>query len=149
MVGKLFRDPTDSISIQVFRYVLAGTLAYVIDYSMLIVYVEIFGMYYLTAAAIAFLIGAVTSYVLNVAWVFNKRAFKDMRLEFLVFVALGAAGLFLNHWCIKFFTETVKLHYLGSKVIATIAVFTVNFIARKYILFREIGPSPYFHSEER
>jgi len=136
MVGKLFKDPTDSISIQVFRYVLAGTLAYVIDYSMLIVYVEIFGMYYLTAAAIAFLIGAITSYILNTAWVFNKRAFKDMRLEFAVFIALGAAGLFLNHWCIKFFTESVNLHYLVSKLISAMVVSAANFSARKYILFR-------------
>lgn len=136
MVGKLFRDPTDSISIQILRYVLAGTLAYVIDYSMLIVYVEIFGMYYLTAAAIAFLIGAVTSYILNTAWVFNRRAFKDMRLEFAVFVALGAAGLFLNHWCIKFFTESVNLHYLVSKLFSAIVVSAANFSARKYILFR-------------
>ncbi len=136
MVGRLFRDPTDSISIQIFRYVIAGTLAYVIDYSMLIVYVEIFGMYYLTAAAIAFLIGAVTSYILNTAWVFNKRAFKDMRLEFAVFISLGVAGLFLNHWCIKLFTEAVNLHYLVSKLISAMLVSAVNFAARKYILFR-------------
>jgi len=136
MVGKLFRDPADSVSIQVFRYILAGTLAYAIDYSMLIVYVEIFGMFYLTAAAIAFLIGAVTSYFLNTAWVFNKRVFKDMRLEFLVFVCLGAAGLFLNHWCIKFFTENINLHYLVSKLFSAVLVSVVNFSARKYILFR-------------
>jgi putative flippase GtrA len=136
MIGKIFKDPTSSISIQVFRYILAGSFAYAVDYSALIIYTEIFKIHYLASAAIAFLLGAITSYALNVAWVFNKRVFKDMRLEASIFILLGLAGLVLNHYCIRFFTEGVNLHYLTSKLISSIVVSAVNFAARKYLLFR-------------
>jgi putative flippase GtrA len=136
MVNKLFKDPTESLSIQAFRYMLAGTLAYVVDYSTLAALVETFKFYYLTAAAIAFLLGAAISYTLNVAWVFNRRVFKDMRLEIAIFLFLALAGLCLNHYCIRFFTEAAHIHYLGSKFISMIIVSTMNFYARKSILFR-------------
>jgi putative flippase GtrA len=136
MISKFFKDATDNAAIQAFRYVLAGTLAYVLDYSMLIMFTETFSIYYLTSAAIAFLLGASASYVLNVTWVFNERTFKDRRLEISVFFAIGAAGLCLNHYCIRFFTGSMHAHYLVSKLISSILVSAVNFSARKYVLFR-------------
>jgi len=136
MVDKYFRDPSDTAAVQAFRYVLAGTLAYMVDYSALIMYVEVFKVHYLTSAAIAFFLGAVVSYVLNVAWVFSKRSFEDMRLEMAIFALLVAAGLWLNHYCIRFFTGSVHLHYAASKFISMMIVSTANFASRKYILFR-------------
>ena len=136
----LFKAPSSVISVQIFRYILSGAVACAVDYSTLVTFTQVFKIYYLTSASIAFILGATVSYILNIKWVFDQRTFSDRRLEALLFFSIGIAGLFLNHYCIQFFTETVKLHYLGSKVISTIAVFAVNFIARKYILFRDYGP---------
>ena len=136
MIGRLFKETADTVPIQVFRYVLAGAAAYALDYSALVIFTEVLGLYYLTSAAMAFLSGAIASYVMNVAWVFNDRAFKNRRLEFTIFLSIGIAGLFLNHYCIKFFTESVNMHYLTSKIISSIIVSAANFSARKYILFR-------------
>ena len=136
MIQKLFKYQTDSISIQAFRYVLAGTLAYAIDYSALITLTHFFKIYYLMSAAIAFLLGAAVSYMLNISWVFDGRTFKSRYLEVSIFLAIVITGLFINHYCILFFTETVKLHYLVSKFVSTILVGWLNFSARKYILFR-------------
>ena len=137
MIIKIFKAPTDSVYIQIFRYILSGSVACAVDYSTLVTLTQVFKLYYLTSAAIAFMLGAAVSYVLNITWVFDRRAFSDRRMEALLFFSIGIAGLFLNHYCIQFFTEAVKLHYLGSKVISTIAVFTVNFTARKFLLFRQ------------
>lgn len=139
MIGRIFKAPSDDIFIQIFRYVLSGTAACAVDYTTLVTLTQAFKLYYLTSAAIAFMLGATISYILNITWVFDRRAFSDRRLEAILFFSIGIAGLFLNHYCIQFFTETVKLHYLGSKVISTIAVFAVNFTARKFILFRAKG----------
>ena len=136
MAERLFRNPAANIPIQVFRYVLAGGLAYIADYSSLIIFTEFFKIYYLMSAAAAFLLGSMASYVLNVAWVFDKRTFNNRYLEISIFCLIAVVGLFLNQYCIWFFTENVKLHYLYSKIIATMVVFVVNFFARKYVLFR-------------
>lgn len=139
MISKLFKVPSNDISIQIFRYILSGAAACAVDYGALILFTQTFRLYYLTSAAIAFMLGSIVSYLLNITWVFDQRTFSDRRMEALLFFSIGVAGLFLNHYCIQFFTETIKLHYLVSKVISTIAVFFVNFIARKFILFRANG----------
>ncbi len=136
MIDRFFKETADDISVQVFRYVLAGTLAYIVDYSVLIILTEVFKVYYLASAAMAFILGAVVSYALNVSWVFNERVFKSKSLEFSLFFMIGIGGLFLNHYCILFFTEAVKLHYLVSKLVSSIVISAVNFSARKYMLFR-------------
>ena len=136
MVEKLFRQPTDNIFVQAFRYVLSGALAYGVDYCSLIVFVEIFKIYYLTAALVAFLIGSITAYILNVRWVFDKRTFKNRYFEISIFIVIGVVGLILNQYIIWFFTENVNFHYLFSKLVATMIVVIWNFFARKYILFR-------------
>lgn len=135
MIQKLFKYQADSASIQAFRYVLAGTLACAIDYSMLIMLTNVFNVHYLLSAAAAFVVGAATSYALNISWVFDARVFKNRYLEVSIFLAIVVTGILLNHVFILFFTEMVKLHYLASKFISTLAVGWLNFSARKYILF--------------
>jgi putative flippase GtrA len=136
MIGKLFKSQSDAISVQMFRYALSGTAACAVDYSTLVTLTQIFKIYYLTSAAIAFMLGATVSYILNITWVFDRRTFKDRRAEAALFFLIGAIGLLLNHYCIRFFTESAHLHYAVSKAVSIIAVSAVNFSARKYILFR-------------
>lgn len=136
MVNKLFRNPTSNISIQVLRYTLAGGLAYIIDYNSLIILTEIFRIHYLTSAAAAFLLGSIASYILNVKWVFEKRAFNNRYVEISIFVFIGILGLFLNQYYIWLFTENMGLHYLFSKIIATVIVSVANFFMRRHTLFR-------------
>ena len=114
----------------------SGAAACAVDYSTLVTLTQVLKLYYLTSAAIAFMLGSTVSYILNITWVFDRRAFEDRRMEAALFFSIGAVGLLLNHYCIRFFTESAHLHYMVSKVISTIAVFAVNFSARKYILFR-------------
>jgi putative flippase GtrA len=136
VIKRFFKNPAKTISVQTFRYALAGCAAYTVDYSALVILTKFFGVYYLTSAAVAFALGAVTSYILNISWVFDKRTFKDRRLEGAIFFSIAIIGISLNHYCMLFFTESVKLHYLISKFISTIAVAAMNFFARKFILFR-------------
>ena len=136
MIYRYFRESADTISVQVFRYVLAGTVACIVDYSVLFTLTNTFNLYYLTSAAVAFILGSVTSYILNVTWVFDRRAFGNWHAEAAIFFFIGIIGLFLNHYCLRLFTENAHLHYMVSKAISTIVVFALNFSARKYILFR-------------
>lgn len=54
--------------------------------------------------------------------------------EFLIFVILSIIGLAINELIMWFFVEEFSLHYILSKVIATIIVMVWNFITRKMFL---------------
>jgi putative flippase GtrA len=129
-IERLLRQPTDNTAIQLFRYTFVGGLAFLVDFGSLFLLTEFAG-----SAAIAFLLGLATNYVLSITWVFNRRRVSSRWLEFTIFGIIGIIGLGLNELIIWQATETLKLHYLVSKLIATATVYLWNFFARKYTLF--------------
>lgn len=126
---------SDKTSIQLLRYGIVGGIAYSVDFGFLFFLTEFIKIHYLVSAAIAFILGLLTNYVLSILWVFPKRTLADKRIEFLIFSIIGLIGLGFNELIIWFFTELIHFHYLISKIFSTIVVFFWNFLARKKILF--------------
>jgi putative flippase GtrA len=131
----LVKNKTDNTLIQLLRYGCVGGLAFVIDFGALYVLTESLHLYYLHSAALAFLLGLTTNYLLSVLWVFQKRTFQNRFVEYGIFGLLGVLGLGLNQVLIYTLTEHVHCHYLLSKAVATAVVFLWNFGSRKLILF--------------
>jgi putative flippase GtrA len=121
---------------QLFRYTFVGGLAFVVDFGVLVLMTEIAGVHYLASAAVAFMFGVLTNYTLSVVWVFRQRTLDDKRLEFAAFAAIALIGLGLNEVLIWFFTRHVHLHYLASKLLSTVSVFSWNFFLLRFVLFR-------------
>jgi len=136
MITKLFKKKTNNTLIQLFRYTSVGGIAFIFDFSSLYILTEYLKLHYLVSAAIASLIGLSINYSLCVLWVFEKRTIKSKHVEFVVFALIGIVGLVLNELFIWFFTEVTGLHYLVSKSISTMIVFSWNFLAKKFTLFR-------------
>jgi putative flippase GtrA len=126
---------SDKTSVQFFKYVFVGGIAYCVDFGSLFFLTEVVKIHYLVSAAIAFILGLLTNYALSIFWVFSKRTLANKRTEFLVFSMIGLVGLGLNEVIIWFFTESMHFHYLISKIFSTVVVFLWNFTARKKILF--------------
>lgn len=136
ILKKLLKDKTHNTIIQLFRSVIAGAVAFAVDFSSLFILTEFFKIYYLVSALFAFVLGVTTVYILSVLFVFPVRRIKNRGLEVLIFVFIGIVGLGLNQLFLWFFTEKVHIYYLFSKIIATIFVFLWNFSSRKFILYR-------------
>lgn len=133
---KLLSEETDSTLIQLFRYTIVGGFAFVIDFGSLWALTEFAGFHYLVSAAIAFVLGLTTNYLLSVAWVFNRRAMENRSSEFLIFTMVGVVGIGVNEVMIWSLTVYAGFHYLVSKIASTVVVYLWNFGARKVLLFR-------------
>jgi putative flippase GtrA len=121
---------------QLVRYGVVAAVALAVDFGSLVALTEGAGLHYLVAAALGFLAGLVTNYLLSVHWVFARRRLADRRAEFAVFAGVGVAGLVWNVVLIAGFTELAGLHYAASKAVATVLVFAWNFGVRRWLLFR-------------
>jgi putative flippase GtrA len=130
-----FRRPTDPLARELVRYTVAGGLASLVDMGMLVVLTRGMGVYYLHAAAIAFGLGLLTSYLLSIAWVFHARTFQNPCVELGLFTLIGSIGLLWCGVCMWFLTEYAHLHYLCSKMVSALVVFLWNFLAKKCVLF--------------
>ena len=136
-LDKLFKAPTESTFIQLFRYGFVGGLAFLVDYGTLVLLTEFAGLHYLLAATISFILGLISNYLLSITWVFNQHKLNNRWVEFLLFAFIGVVGLGLNDAIMFLCTERCGIHYTLSKIIATAIVFFWNFLARKLILFKQ------------
>jgi putative flippase GtrA len=98
------------------------------------------GIAYQWAALIGFCAGAVVAYVASVAWVFEARTLRHAKLEFVLFVAIGVAGLLLTEALLWLQVERWGLPPFWGKAGAAGVVFIFNFVVRKTLLFGDRRP---------
>lgn len=120
---------------QFVRYSAASAIALVADMSILFGLTEWAGMYYLLSATIGFSVGAIIAYLFSITWCFTHRSCSNARLEFVIFVIIGVAGLVLNNVLMWSLTDLAGLFYMYSKILTSGAVFMFNFLMRKKLLF--------------
>lgn len=120
---------------QFIRYAGVGGTAFMVDFACLWALTEYAGLYYLVAATFAFCAGLAISYLLCLVWVFDFRRLANRRHEFLIFCAIGIAGLLINNLLLWLLTDFVGLHYLLSKVFAGAFILFFNFFLRRWMLF--------------
>ncbi len=132
----LLKEKAEKTWIQLFRYFFVGGSAFLIDISFLYSLTDFFGIFYLTSAAIAFIMGLLTNYILSISWVFSKRTYDNTISEFTLFTILALFGLTLNEFLLWGLTNSLNIYYLYSKLIAAGIIFFFNFFIRKIILFQ-------------
>ena len=118
---------------QIFKFGIVGGIAFVIDYSILVICKELLGLNVLLSAAIAFSISVIVNYILSVKWVFDVNN-DNKKKNFILFVVLSIVGLLLTELIMWLGTDKLKISYLIVKIVATIIVMVFNFVTRKILL---------------
>lgn len=134
MLNKLFKEKTDNIFLQFFRYIFVGGTAFIVDFFFLYLFTDICGIYYLIAAVLSFIISVLVNYIMSTKWVFNQDKINKV-LEFNLFIIISTVGLVFTEILLYFFTDILGLYYLVSKIIAAIIVLFWNFLARRVMFY--------------
>ena len=116
---------------QFMKFGVVGVIAFVIDYGLLALLTELFGINYLVSATISFTASVVFNYVASMRYVFTHKEGMSRRREFVV---LSVIGLLINNGCMWAGVELLGVHYLLTKIVATAIVMIWNFVTRKIFL---------------
>lgn len=119
---------------QFMKFGVVGVIAFVIDYGLLALLTELFGINYLVSATISFTASVVFNYVASMRYVFMHKEGMSRRREFVIFVVLSVIGLLINNGCMWAGVELLGVHYLLTKIVATAIVMIWNFVTRKIFL---------------
>ena len=119
---------------QFMKFGVVGAIAFVIDYGLLALLTELFGVNYLVSATISFTASVVFNYVASMRYVFTHKEDMSRRREFVIFVVLSVIGLLINNACMWAGVELLGVHYLIVKIVATAIVMVWNFVTRKIFL---------------
>lgn len=119
---------------QFMKFGVVGVVAFCIDYGILALLTEVFGVNYLVSATISFTVSVVFNYVASMRYVFTHKEGMSKRREFIIFVVLSVIGLGINNLCMWAGVELFGIHYLITKIGATAIVMVWNFVTRKIFL---------------
>ena len=121
---------------QFFKYIAAGGFAALINLGFYTLLVYGFHMWYLTAAFIAFLCGALVSFTLQKLWVFRRRSFQKMQYELAVYATLVAFNIFANDYMLFIFVQKLMLGKLIANIISNCIVAAWSFFIYKNVAFK-------------
>lgn len=116
------------------KFGIVGVICTIIDYGIMVFLVEVLSIPYLYSCAISFSIAVVVNYLLSMKYVFSSRKDLSKEKEFVIFVALSIAGLFLTELFMWIMVDKLSIHYMISKIIVTGIVMVFNFATRKAFL---------------
>lgn len=119
---------------QFIKFAGVGIVAFFIDYTLLIVFTELFHFHYLVSTSMSFTASVVFNYLVSMRFVFTHREDISRSREFLIFVVLSAIGLVLNNYGMFLGVGLCGVDYRITKVIATMCVTIFNFITRRMFL---------------
>lgn len=122
-----------AVSSQFLRYLVVAFVGLGFDFGTMIFLREVVGIYYLWAAVGGFIAGLTVNYILSNKFVFSDPKIKSQTVQFGLFAIIGLVGLGLLSGFMWFFTSVIGIHYIVSKVLATVFVYIWNFGARRML----------------
>ena len=116
------------------KFGVVGVIAFIIDYGLLALLTEVFGVNYLVSATISFTASVIFNYLASMRYVFTHKEGMSRRREFIIFVVLSVIGLVLNDGIVLALNAGLGLEANIAKICATALVMVYNFVTRKIFL---------------
>lgn len=117
------------------RYLVAGTLAFLSDFSVFLLLTGTLSIHYLVANAAGFCLGLAVSYLCCIRWVFAERTYGTVKVELPVFFAISLVTLLAGELILLFLVEAASLSTAVAKIVMTGMIFIGNFLLKKFFLF--------------
>ena len=135
------------------RFLIVGVTGTTLDFVLLGLLKNGVGLPTRIANPISYSAGIVNNFTLNRRWTFKDSTNTNIRAQFAQYFVINIGGLLLNTFIVEVF-EPIFVSLIGddiawipAKVIASLVAVVFNFVANRYVTFRDVGTEK--NSEEQ
>jgi putative flippase GtrA len=133
------------VVVQFVKFGIVGVSNTLIAFAAYILLLKVFGVWYLAASAIGFLVGAVNGFLLNRRWTFKEHV--GDALTPVRWGIVQSCGLGLNEGLLYLWVAGVGLSKLVGQALAIAVVTTVTFFVNRAWTFRMHTPAAVVEGE--
>ena len=123
-------------SSRILRYLVSGGATALVLFISLIIFREVFGLWYLLASTLAFCFAVVTSFGMQKFWTFRNTENKNVYKQFLTFLIISLCNLAINAAFMYTAVDFLKVQYLIAQFIVTGFIAFFSFFVYRDIIFR-------------
>jgi putative flippase GtrA len=134
------RHPRASVLIQFVKFGIVGISNTLLTFIVYTILLKGFGVFYLVASAIGFIVGATNGFLLNRRWTFREHvgdAFTPVR-----WAIVQSCGLAINEVLLYLLVHDAHVDKLLAQALATVVVTVTTFIANRAWTFKMHHPVP-------
>lgn len=108
----------------------------IIDFSFLILFTEIFNIYYLFSAIGSYLLALLNNFFLNLKFTFKykPRNIPDLLGSFLNYLLVSVFGIILNLTILFTFVEFLKVNYIIAKLVSSLIIFMLLYTGHNFVI---------------
>ena len=122
------------LTVQFAKFGIVGVIAFCIDYGLFLLMTYVFGINYLIASAISFVISTIFNFAASMRYVFAGRRGQTRSQQFVIFFVLSVVGLGVNQLVLWMCVDLLARLASVGKIAATFIVMIFNFVTRKVFL---------------
>lgn len=123
------------------KYATLGIVGTLAQMAILILFTEVFNLFYLFSAIIGILVGLYVNYLLNKKYIVKERTHKQKQVNFIfTFLYFGTSiiTIVLNLWLLFVFVENLKMNYIIANIISGFLMFLTRYFCHRF-LFKRYG----------
>ena len=122
------------LTVQFVKFGIVGVIAFCIDYGLFLLMTYVFGINYLIASAISFVISTIFNFAASMRYVFAGKRGQTRSQQFVIFFVLSVVGLGVNQFVLWMCVDLLAWLAWVGKLAATFIVMIFNFVTRKVFL---------------
>lgn len=121
---------------KIVNFGIVGIIATIIDFLTLYIMHSLFYLNLYFSVTIAFALSLILNFILSMKFVFQNNKNLSTLKQILIFTLTSIIGLLINQIIIYLLSGLLNIHYIISKILATIIVMIFNFVSR-HIIFEK------------
>lgn len=120
-----------------FRFFFSGGAALGADLVFLYLFTEIFGIWYLASAIVAFILAFTVSFTLQKFWTFGDHSREGLHTQIGIYFLVSVVNLALNTLLVFIFVEWAGLFYLFAQIVASALIAIESFFIYQRFIFKK------------